>query len=129
MSGRKELFIYFSKSPLKVQEPRLMNKLGSFASGIQVASSTPFHYFHLISQVVSLVAMFLLLSLSCQLVLLSAMNASTSNILTFTFIYSTSYLVVVQLFQLSFTPNKLRCSIFIFCKYSNEPYFLFSHCK
>lgn len=83
MSARKELFIYFSKSPLKVQEPRLMNKLGSFASGIQVASSTPFHYFHLISQVVSLVAMFLLLSLSlsCQLFLLSAMNASTSNIL------------------------------------------------
>lgn len=116
MSARKELFIYFSKSPLKVQEPRLMNKLGSFASGIQVASSTPFHYFHLISQVVSLVAMFLLLSLylSCQLVLLSAMNASTSNILKFTFIYSTSYLVVVKLFQLSFTPNKLRCSIFYF---------------
>lgn len=119
MSARKELFIYFSKSPLKVQGPRLMNKLGSFASGIQVASSTPFHYFHLISQVVSLVAMFLLLFLSCQLILLSAMNASTSNILKFTFIYSTlySYLVVVQLFQLSFTPNKLSCSIFICCKY------------
>lgn len=117
MSPRKELFIYFSKSPLKVQEPRLMNKLGSFASGIQVASSTPFHYFHLISQVVSLVATFLLLSLSvslAQLILLSAMNASTSNILKFTFIYSTSYLMVVQLFQLSFTPNKLSCSIFYF---------------
>lgn len=48
-----------------------MNKLGSFASGIQVASSTPFHYFHLISQVVSLAAMLLLLSLTQSLSLVS----------------------------------------------------------